>query len=135
MSPPNPLNRPPSGSRSLARNAPSIDAYGDGGFRLAGVRHEGSVLILRDEAASWPVTEMSGLTLEALQPVFNVGAAEVEFVLLGTGTRNALPSREIRESLRQAGIGLEFMDTPTAARIYNLLTSEGRRLAAALIAV
>ena len=56
-------------------------------------------------------------------------------MLLGTGTRNALPSREVREGLRQAGIGLEFMDTPTAARIYNLLTSEGRRLAAALIAV
>ena len=119
----------------MARNAPSIDAYGDGGFRLAGARHEGSVLILRDEATSWDVTEMSGLTLEALQPVFDAGAAEVEFVLLGTGTRNALPSREVRDSLRQAGIGLEFMDTPTAARIYNLLTSEGRRLAAALIAV
>ena len=119
----------------MARNAPSIDAYGDGGFRLAGARHEGSVLILRDEAASWQVADMSGLTLGALQPVFDAGAAEVEFVLLGTGTRNALPSREIREGLRQAGIGLEFMDTPTAARIYNLLTSEGRRLAAALIAV
>ena len=119
----------------MARNAPSIDAYGEGGFRLAGERHEGSVLILKDEATAWDVTDMSGLTLDALQPVFAVGAAEVEFVLLGTGTRNALPSREVREGLRQAGIGLEFMDTPTAARIYNLLTSEGRRLAAALIAV
>jgi uncharacterized protein len=37
--------------------------------------------------------------------------------------------------LRQAGIGLEFMDTPAAARLYNVLVSEGRRLAAALIAV
>jgi len=119
----------------VARNAPSIDAYGDGGFRLAGARHEGSVLILRDEAASWNVTDMSDLSLQTLQPVFDAGAAEVEFVLLGTGTRNTLPSREIREALRQAGIGLEFMDTPTASRIYNLLTSEGRRLAAALIAV
>ena len=33
-----------------------------------------------------------------------------------------------------AGIGLEFMDTPAAARLYNLLTFEGRRVAAALIA-
>jgi uncharacterized protein len=119
----------------VARNAPSIDAYGDGGFRLAGARHEGSVLILRDEATAWDVSAMSSLTIEALQPVFAAGAADVEFVLLGTGVRNALPSREVRDSLRLAGIGLEFMDTPTAARIYNLLTSEGRRLAAALIAV
>jgi uncharacterized protein len=119
----------------VARNAPSIDAYGDGGFRLAGERHEGSVLILSDEPRSWHVTSMADLRLADLQAVLDAGAAEVEFVLLGTGARNALPAREIREGLRAAGIGLEFMDTPAAARLYNVLTSEGRRLAAALIAV
>ena len=40
-----------------------------------------------------------------------------------------------REGLRVAGFGLELMDTPSAAKLYNLLTSEGRKLAAALIAV
>jgi len=119
----------------VARNAPTIDAYGDGGFRLAGERHEGSVLILQDEPKSWGVTRMADLSLADLQPVLDVGAAEVEFVLLGTGERNALPAREIREGLRAAGIGLEFMDTPAAVRLYNLLTFEGRRLAAALIAI
>jgi uncharacterized protein len=37
--------------------------------------------------------------------------------------------------LFRSGIGLEFMDTPAAAKLYNLLTAEGRRVAAALIAV
>ena len=78
---------------------------------------------------------MSNLTLAGLEPVLTAGREEVELVLLGVGVRNALPPREIRDGLRLAGIGLEFMDTPTAARIYNLLTSEGRRVAAALIAV
>lgn len=119
----------------MARNAPSIDAYGDGGFRLAGARHEGSVLILNDAPRAWGVTDFARLTLADLQPVLEAGVADVEFVLLGTGARNALPPREVREGLRAAGIGLEFMDTPTAARLYNLLTSEGRRVAAALVAV
>ena len=119
----------------MARNAPSIDAYGHGGFRLAGERHEGSVLILKDEPRSWVVKSMADLSLADLQPVLDAGSAEVEFVLLGTGAHSALPAREIREGLRAAGIGLEFMDTPAAARLYNLLTSEGRRVAAALIAV
>jgi len=119
----------------VARNAPSIDAYGHGGFRLAGARHEGSVLILQDEPRAWGVASFSDLTLADLQPVLDAGAAEVEFVLLGTGARNAMPPREVRDGLRAAGIGLEFMDTPAAARLYNLLTSEGRRVAAALIAV
>lgn len=119
----------------MARDAPSIDAYGDGGFRLAGARHEGSVLILNDEPRAWAVGDMADLSLDALSPVLEAGAADVEFLLLGTGARNALPPREVRDGLRAAGIGLEFMDTPAAARLYNLLTSEGRRLAAALIAV
>lgn len=119
----------------MARDAPTIDAYGDGGFRLAGARHDGSVLILADTARPWPVTSMADLSLAAFADVLAVGPAEVEFVLLGTGARNALPSREIREGLRAAGLGLEFMDTAAAAKLYNLLTSEGRKLAAALIAV
>jgi Uncharacterized conserved protein len=119
----------------MARNAPSVDAYGDGGFRLDGVRHEGSVLILADEAHPWPVASLAELTVESLGAVLAAGRTEVEFVLLGVGVRNAQPPREVRDALRQAGIGLEFMDTPAAARLYNVLTAEGRRLAAALIAV
>src|SRR5690606_42141907 len=37
----------------VARNAPSLDAYCDGGFRRSGSWHEGSVLILRDYARPW----------------------------------------------------------------------------------
>ena len=119
----------------MARSAPSIDAYGDGGFRLAGARHEGSLLIVGDEPRGWAVESLADLSLAALGPVLNAGRAEVEFVLLGTGLRNAMPPRDVRDGLRAAGIGLEFMDTPAAARLYNVLTAEGRRVAAALIAV
>ncbi|MFN3582996.1 Mth938-like domain-containing protein [Phenylobacterium sp.] len=119
----------------MARNAPTVDAYGDGGFRLSGERHEGSVLILGDEPRAWAVASLADLTVEALAPVLEAGRAQVEFVLLGVGARNALPPRPVREALQRAGIGLEFMDTPAAARLYNVLTAEGRRLAAALIAV
>ena len=63
------------------------------------------------------------------------GRAQVEFLLIGMGAANALPPREVRDALAAAGVGLEFMDTPQAARLYNVLTSEGRRLACALIAL
>ena len=81
------------------------------------------------------MTSLAELTAESLQPVLAAGRAEVEFLLLGVGARNAQPPRAIREALLAAGMGLEFMDTPAAARLYNVLTSEGRRVAAALIAV
>jgi uncharacterized protein len=119
----------------VPRQAPSIDAFGDGGFRLDGERHEGSLLIVADGAQPWAVASLGELTPESLAPVFAAGRAEVEFLLLGVGLRNAPPPKPIRQALLAAGIGLEFMDTPAAARLYNVLTSEGRRVAAALIAV
>jgi uncharacterized protein len=41
----------------------------------------------------------------------------------------------VREALAAARVGLEVMDTPQACRLYNVLAQEGRRIAAALIAV
>lgn len=119
----------------MPRAAPSIDSYGAGGFRLSGAWHEGSVLIVADAPRAWPVRTLDEVTVEALAPVFEATRAEVEFLLLGVGATNARPSREVRDRLLAAGIGLEFMDTAAAARLYNVLTAEGRRLAAALIAV
>lgn len=118
-----------------ARQPPSIDAYGGGGFRVSGERREGSLLILSDEPRLWPVRAFAELGPEHFAEVIAAGPREVEFVLLGTGTVQALPPRAVREALKAAGVGLEFMDTHTAAREYNVLAAEGRRLAAALIAV
>ena len=119
----------------MARDAPSIDGFGAGGFRLSGEWHAGSLLVVSDEAQVWPVAALADLTPETLEPVLAAGRGEVEFLLLGVGARNAQPPRAVRDALALAGIGLEFMDTPAAARLYNVLTSEGRRIAAALIAV
>ena len=119
---------------SQPRQPPSIDAYGGGGFRVSGQRREGSLLILADEPLSWAPTSLESIGQADLQPILD-HPGEVEFVLLGTGAHQALPPRAIRDTLLAARIGLEFMDTPAAARLYNVLASEGRRVAAALIAI
>jgi uncharacterized protein len=117
------------------RQAPSIDAYGGGGFRIDGVRHEGSILVIDDAPLPWDATAVETLTAADFEAVFNATPGTVEFVLLGTGVVQALPPRAVREAIAAAGMGLEFMATEAAARTYNLLASEGRRLACALIAV
>lgn len=116
------------------RQPPSIDAWGGGGFRVSGVWRPGSLLIVDDQPVEWPVLRLADLTLDLFAPVFAAGPA-VEFVLLGTGLTQALPGRDLRDGLRARGLGLEFMSSEAAARSYNVLASEGRRLAAALIAV
>jgi len=53
-------------------------------------------------------------------------------IVLGTGTTNIFPPRELVFALARRGIGLEFMDTAAAARTFNVLASEGRPVAAVL---
>jgi uncharacterized protein len=67
--------------------------------------------------------------------IIAAGPAVSEFVLLGTGASQAMPPRAVRDALVLARLGLEFMSSEEAARLYNVLVSQGRRFAAALIAV
>jgi len=56
-----------------------------------------------------------------------------EILVLGTGNTLVQPPSVARECLRKLGMQLEVMDTRNACSTYNLLTEEGRRVAAALL--
>jgi uncharacterized protein len=117
------------------RVAPGIEAYGGGGFRVAGERYEGSILILDDVVLPWAVETLAALTPDAFAPVLAKGLEAVELVLLGTGRTLAPAPKPVREAMQAARLGLEVMTTPEACRLYNLMAEDGRRVAAALIAV
>jgi uncharacterized protein len=59
-------------------------------------------------------------------------ADEPELVIIGTGERNVFPPRELTFAFARRGVGLEVMGTAAAARTFNVLAGEGRRLAAVL---
>ena len=113
-----------------------IESYGDGRFRVGGALHAGSILVFAERTEAWPVTDLTQLTPASLEPLRAAGAAGlVDVVLLGCGPRMGLVPEALRGLLRAAGIVLEPMDTGAACRTYNVLAAEGRRVAAALIAV
>ena len=97
-------------------------------------RYRGSILVLPDWAAAWPLTTIDQLDLASLEPVL---AAEprVEVLLIGCGPAMALIDPALRAAVRARGVTLEPMDTGAACRTYNVLMAEDRRVAAALIAV
>lgn len=111
-----------------------IDAYGAGGFRFAEMSHKGSILALPSGVRAWPVTLASQITAASLEPVL-LEASEIGFLIIGTGPEIMFLPRVLRDHLKDSGIVLEGMATPAAARTYNVLVGEGRRVAAALIAV
>ena len=75
------------------------------------------------------------MTPDALADVLTADRADLEFVILGVGANMQPPPKALREAMAQAGIGLEVQTTPEAIRLYNLMAQQGRRVAAALVAV
>jgi uncharacterized protein len=111
-----------------------VDGYGAGGFKIAGERIAGSILISSTQARAWDVARPQDATVDALGPLLAV-EPELEILLFGTGDRMGPPMPELRAALKARGIALEIMATGAACRTYNVLVAEGRRVAAALIAV
>ncbi len=58
---------------------------------------------------------------------------DMEVLLLGTGRSLHFPGTELLAALIGLGIGYEVMNSAAACRTYNILASEGRRVAAAII--
>jgi uncharacterized protein len=117
------------------RQPPLVEAFGGGGFRIAGERWDGSVLILNDAVQAWPVASLAALTPDNLTAVLDAPREGVELLLMGVGASLSLAPKPVREAFKAANLGLEVMITPEACRMYNYLAGEGRRVAAALIAV
>jgi Uncharacterized conserved protein len=114
---------------------PPIDAFGEGGFRVGGARRDGHVLIIDGTTKAWPVTgDPRALTPEHFK-AFLDRADKPDMVVLGLGEKLVHPPAQVRKAFREAGVGLEVLDTATACRTYNLLAGEARRVCAALIAV
>ena len=104
-----------------------IDGYGPGFFRVGGKVVEGAAVVTAQAVSGW-----GGLG-DADTPAALAG--EVDVLLIGTGAEMAPLPAALRDPLEALGLGLEPMATPTACRTYNVLLSEGRRVAAALVPV
>ena len=90
-----------------------------------------SFLLAPDQAIEkWPV-DAAG-TLEASH-VDALLALQPELVILGTGERQVFPAAAFMAGFLRKGIGIEVMDNAAAARTYNLLAGEGRRVVAGFI--
>ncbi|MCF8474458.1 MAG: Mth938-like domain-containing protein [Emcibacter sp.] len=117
-----------------SQSGTAITSYGDGGFRLGEIRCLGSILITPKGYYPWDVTDVSSITLESLGNITNQ-AENIDILLVGTGEKMVFLSKELRSALLSAHISVDVMGTGAAARTYNVLLAEGRKVAAAIIAI
>jgi len=123
----------PGSDKHLPQAAP-IEAYGNGGFRFAGMSHRGSLLCLPDGIWAWPAASVDDVTEQALAPVFDRANA-IDIFLLGCGIDLVPMPATLRERFHSLDISADPMSTGAAVRTWNILLAEGRRVAAGLIAV
>lgn len=108
-------------------DATPVDGYGQGFFRIGGRVYQGAVLTGPTGTSQW-----SGYSdVQALVAL----AGKIDVLFIGTGTEIAHIPADLRAELETAGLGVEVMNSPSACRTYNVLLSEGRRVALALLPV
>ena len=112
-------------------NQNMFTAHGAGYVSVNGQRYEHSLVVMPDQLhIDWRVSDFESLNeahfsyLSALQP---------EILLLGTGEQQKFPHPILLQTLIAAGISVESMSTSAACRTYNILTSEDRKVVAAIL--
>lgn len=96
-------------------------------IRIDDAELQRSTLVLPDQVrqnfpAHRPPDLDDGLIAEIL-------ALSPQVVILGTGERQVFPPAAVLAAFLSRGVGIETMDNAAAARTYNLLALEGRRVA------
>jgi uncharacterized protein len=108
-----------------------ITGYGDDWVEINRIRYRHSIILLPDRLVTdWPARDFETLAPAHFQQIAEM---QPELALLGTGAKHRFIHPKISQPLMERGIALECMDTAAACRTYNILMSEGRLVAAALL--
>lgn len=108
----------------------TISGHGPGYVDVNGKRIASALIVTTTKIISPWDAAFDTLTLNDFDSVF---AMKPALVVFGSGSAFRFPDPRILAAFSQARIGFEVMDTGAACRTYNVLVSEGRDVAAALL--
>lgn len=109
----------------------AIQSYSDREIRVNSVTYRASFIIGQEQIITkWPIHSIKELSKAYLEPIL---ALQPEIIILGHLETGAFPEIEIFEYLSRVKIGFECMNIGAASRTFNVLLSEGRKVAAGFI--
>lgn len=118
---------------SNANSQHHIASYGAGSVVIGEQHYSTSLIVSPDRIIpDWEPECFDDLAAHHLETVVTM---QPEIVVIGTGRSLRFPAPEVLEPLLKQEIGYEIMDTGAACRCYNILTTEGRRVIAALLMI
>lgn len=108
-----------------------IKSYQPGSLVINDLSYNKSLIISYNQLITdWAPQDINELTNQDLEILLQL---KLEVVLIGTGSKQHFLSAAILAPLIRGNLGHEVMDTAAACRTFNLLASDGRKVAAALI--
>ncbi len=109
----------------------TVTGYEADWVEINAIRYDHSLVVLPEQApVRWPVTDFEGLQAPDFAPI---EALAPDLLILGTGQKQRFASPKLLASLMGRRIGVECMDNQAACRTYNILMTEGRKVALAVI--
>lgn len=107
-----------------------IRAYDVGSVTVNESVYHRTTVVARDRLVTdWAPEAVHNLTTAHLDQLLDL---DPELVIIGTGSTQQFPDRDVLRHAIRAGIGIEVMTTPAACRTYNVLMAEDRRAVVAL---
>lgn len=116
---------------TTAENQHLITGYGEDFIEINKKRYAQNLIVLANQLIlDWNAKNFAALSAENFILITDI---KPEVVLLGTGSTHRFLHPKITQNLTEIGIPIECMTTAAACRTYNILMSEGRNVAAALL--
>ena len=117
--------------RDTASETHAIVGCADGEIRLLSGRYTESLIVTREAVFdAWRPPPLEVLAIGDFAPILG---HPPDVLLLGTGRAQRMPAPGLYAAFAERGIGLEAMDNRAACRTFNLLLSEYRNVAVALL--
>lgn len=113
----------------IGAEAKVLQAYTARGFRVSGSEYLGAIVIVNDEVLPLEVKSVTELRESHLSMLEGL---EIKYLIIGAA-RSALLDAALLTALKARGTVAEVMELGAACRTYNVLRTEGRQIAAALI--
>ncbi len=88
------------------------------------------ILTPHELVENWRPASIHELVADDMQALLDLNPV---LVILGTGSRQQFPSAAVMAACLTRGIGIEVMDNAAAARTFNVLATEGRKVVAGFI--
>lgn len=105
-----------------------ITGYNDQGIFINGRLFQSSVILSPFNIVdAWEPELYSQLEAKHISSLYDL---KPEVIILGTGKKQAFPSREVLHALTKMKVGFEIMDTQAACRTFNIIMAEGRNVVA-----